>query len=151
MMMTYKPEGCFCVLGFTKSSSIPRADVMGTVNCVVPADATASLCFSAFAFAMFETNRVAIVRFCTRGRVHLGALFPSIKTRYDALLYAHLPFAEDMRDYAFPSLHPQRAAAKYRPSDEQLSAAGELIDSMNLVSDGKELLKPKYTLPCPSL
>ena len=144
MAMSYKPSAAFCVLGFTKTSSIPRSDLMGTVNCVAPADASASLAFSAFAFALYETNRAAIVRFCTRGKVTLGALFPSIKSRYEALLFAKLPFAEDIRDYAFPSLHPQRAAAKHRPTSSQLSAAADVIDSMGLIAeDGEELLKPK--------
>ena len=119
MAMSYKPSAAFCVLGFTKTSSIPRSDLMGTVNCVAPADASASLAFSAFAFALYETNRAAIVRFCTRGKVTLGALFPSIKSRYEALLFAKLPFAEDIRDYAFPSLTrrgPQRSTAPHPPN-----------------------------------
>ena len=48
----------------------------------------------------------------------------------DFLLFNTIPFAEDIRDYIFPSFFT--LAPKLQPSDAQLTAAENLIKSMDL-------------------
>ncbi len=78
--------------------------------------------------------QVAIVRFVPRanGAVVLGACTPYLGSNRqpDCLLLNHLPFFEDVRSFAFASFDSRPEAV---PSEDQLSAADALIDSMQLV------------------
>jgi ATP-dependent DNA helicase 2 subunit 2 len=82
----------------------------------------------------------------------LGFLAPHIKPDYECLYYNSLPFAEDIRQYSFSSLAPDKARKSVAPTAQQLQAAEKLINDMDLMhneerEDGSlgESLKPKYT------
>ena len=98
--------------------------------------------------AMVREEMVAIVRqvYSKNGPPKLAALIPEnivgeegeeIRT----LVYIELPFAEDLRNYQFPPLWSSSVDDKNiepnkgDPSQEQLKAVDELIDSMMLSSD----------------
>jgi len=56
--------------------------------------------------ALKETQCAAIVRYVYRDGLNpkLGALLPHISTNTEGLIFQQLPFAEDIRNYTFPSL-----------------------------------------------
>ncbi|KJE95979.1 hypothetical protein CAOG_006357 [Capsaspora owczarzaki ATCC 30864] len=130
--MKLSSHKCLSVLGFTAASNIPRQLLMGGAVAVVPqpGDAVASKALSAFAQAMVLQKSVAIVRYVFRenANVRLGCLHPVISAEHFYLLYNSLPFAEDMREYPFTTLHQKR----YMPSAEQLKVVDGLIDKLDL-------------------
>ncbi|XP_013872177.1 X-ray repair cross-complementing protein 5 isoform X2 [Austrofundulus limnaeus] len=154
--MKYKHDGkCFAVLGFTKQNTILRHQFMGTgVVKVFPArdDEHAGVALSALIRALDELQMAAIVRYAydRRSNPQVGAAFPLIKPSYECLLYVQLPFMEDLRHFQYPSLDNKKIA----PSESQLSAVDQLIDSMMLVGQDedhelRDLFKPHH-LPNPA-
>lgn len=97
---------------------------MGNIDCIVsnPTDEAAGTALSALIHALAETDSVAIVRYVKRNKSapHLGVLVPHIKADYECLFYCSLPFAEDIRQYPFASLAPERA--RFRSIDLLLSS-----------------------------
>uniref|UniRef100_A0A3B5KTE5 X-ray repair cross-complementing protein 5 n=1 Tax=Xiphophorus couchianus TaxID=32473 RepID=A0A3B5KTE5_9TELE len=152
--MKYKHDGkCFAVLGFTKKNLVLRHQFMGTqIVKIFPArdDEHAGVAMSALIRGLDELNMVAIVRYAydRRSNPQVGAAFPCIKPDYECLLYVQLPFMEDLygRQFTFPSLENNK---KIAPSGTQLSAIDSLIDSMMLVTEDEDLLKPHH-LPNPA-
>uniref|UniRef100_A0A3B5KUV4 X-ray repair cross-complementing protein 5 n=1 Tax=Xiphophorus couchianus TaxID=32473 RepID=A0A3B5KUV4_9TELE len=152
--MKYKHDGkCFAVLGFTKKNLVLRHQFMGTqIVKIFPArdDEHAGVAMSALIRGLDELNMVAIVRYAydRRSNPQVGAAFPCIKPDYECLLYVQLPFMEDLygRQFTFPSLENNK---KIAPSETQLSAIDSLIDSMMLVTEDEDLLKPHH-LPNPA-
>ncbi|KAL6100702.1 xrcc5 [Pungitius sinensis] len=136
--MKYKHDGkCFAVLGFTKQNLVRRHHFMGNqVMKVFPAkeDEHAGIALSALIRALDGLNMAAIVRYAYNSisSPQVGAAFPCIKKDYECLIYVQLPFTEDLRQFAFPSLENNK---KFTPSENQLSAVDSLIDSMMLVEE----------------
>ncbi|XP_026150879.1 X-ray repair cross-complementing protein 5 [Mastacembelus armatus] len=154
--MKYKHDGkCFAVLGFTKQNLVHRHRFMGSqvIKIFAPKDDEhAGVALSAVIRALDELEMVAIVRYAydRRSNPQIGAAFPCIKRDYECLMYVQLPFAEDLRQFTFPSLESK----KFTPSDTQLSAVDSLIDSMMLVEkdengDYKDMLKVHH-IPNPA-
>ncbi|CAH2305157.1 X-ray repair cross-complementing 5 [Pelobates cultripes] len=147
--MKYKTDAkCFMVLGFTRSSQIDRTQFMGNqvVKIFPPKDdEAATVALSALIHALDETDMVAIVRYAydRRSNPQVGVAFPHVKDKYECLVYVQLPYAEDLRQYLFASLKNNK---QFTPTDTQLSAVDNLIDSMCLVhedEDGfEDLFKP---------
>ncbi|XP_061579647.1 X-ray repair cross-complementing protein 5 [Cololabis saira] len=155
--MKYMHDGkCFAVLAFTKQNLVLRHQFMGTqvLKIFAPADDEhAGVALSALIRALDELKMVAIVRYAYNKCSHpqVGAAFPCIKADYECLMYVQLPFAEDLRQFTFPSLENNK---KISPSEAQLSVVDSLIDSMMLEEkdengDLKDLLKPHH-IPNPS-
>ncbi|XP_029314830.1 X-ray repair cross-complementing protein 5 [Cottoperca gobio] len=147
--MKYKHDGkCVAVLGFCKQNMVHRHHFMGTqVIKMFSAkdDEHAGVALSALIRALDELDMVAIVRYAydRRSNPQVGAAFPCIKQDYECLMYVQLPFMEDLRLFAFPSLENNK---KFTPSDTQLSAVDSLIDSMMLVEgdDDNNKLKDMF-------
>ncbi|XP_051046391.1 X-ray repair cross-complementing protein 5 [Phodopus roborovskii] len=139
--MKYKSEGkCFSVLGFCRSSQVHRRFFMGYQVLKVFAakdDQAAAVALSSLIHALDELNMVAIVRYAydKRANPQVGVAFPYIKDSYECLVYVQLPFMEDLRQYMFSSLKNNK---KCTPTEAQLSAIDELIDSMSLVKKSEE-------------
>nr|BAE38207.1 unnamed protein product [Mus musculus] len=139
--MKYKSEGkCFSVLGFCKSSQVHRRFFMGHQVLKVFAakdDEAAAVALSSLVHALDELNMVAIVRYAydKRSNPQVGVAFPYIKDAYECLVYVQLPFMEDLRQYMFSSLKNNK---KCTPTEAQLSAIDDLIDSMSLVKKNEE-------------
>lgn len=75
----------------------------------------------------------------------LGVLTPSIKTDHEVLYYNKLPFSEDIRQYAFAPLLSNTTRKSYVPSEEQLNAAEELINSLDLTKAASD--EDGYVIP----
>ncbi|XP_052605775.1 X-ray repair cross-complementing protein 5 [Peromyscus californicus insignis] len=155
--MKYKSEGkCFSVLGFCRSSQVHRRFFMGYQVLKVFAakdDEAASVALSSLIHALDELNMVAIVRYAydKRANPQVGVAFPYIKDAYECLVYVQLPFMEDLRQYMFSSLKNNK---KCTPTEAQLSAVDDLIESMSLVKrseeeDAIEDLFPTSKIPNP--
>uniref|UniRef100_A0A8C6UUQ4 X-ray repair cross-complementing protein 5 n=1 Tax=Neogobius melanostomus TaxID=47308 RepID=A0A8C6UUQ4_9GOBI len=154
--MKYKHDGkCFAVLGFAKQHMIQRHQFMGNQVLKIFAakdDEHAGIALSALIRALDQLKMAAIVRYAYNksSNPQVGAAFPCVKQDYECLLYFQLPFTEDLRQFAFPSLKNK----KFDPSETQLSAVDSLIDSMMLVEEDdngeqKDMLKVHH-IPNPA-
>ena len=155
--MKYKAVKCFKILGFTNEDKIKRHHYLGDGSSFVVAekdDESAAIALSALANAMYETNKVAIVRkvYSAAAGPRLGCLIPHIKAEYECLIYIELPFREDIRQFTFGSLpitDDSKANIKHAPSADQLKAVDHLITEMDLSQSADdeeekiESLKPK--------
>ncbi|KAK3699754.1 hypothetical protein QZH41_015603, partial [Actinostola sp. cb2023] len=152
--MKLETDRCLSVLGFTSTENVKRYQFIGenvTAFTAQPDDAPAGVALSSFINAMYESETVAIVRYCFRKNAapKLGFLSPHIKKEYECLLFTALPFIEDIRQFNFSSLNGNK---KLEPSDKQLSAVDHLITAMDLTKavrdengEFQEAFKPKCT------
>ncbi|KAK4284922.1 hypothetical protein QN277_001690 [Acacia crassicarpa] len=148
----FKPEKGVKLLGFTDSSNIFRHHYMKDVFIFIaePGNNKATLAVSALARAMKEKNKVAILRCVWRqgqGNVTIGALTPNVSDREDIMdsFYLNvLPFAEDVREFQFPSF--SNLPAHLQPNQQQLEATDNLVKLLDLAPDGEEkVLLPEFT------
>jgi ATP-dependent DNA helicase 2 subunit 2 len=151
--MKLQTEKCLMVICFTESSKVPRHDYMG--GSVVsfhpqPGDEAAATAVCSLAEALYEQDRVAVVRYVSRKNAapKVGILMPHIKSEYVALLFVQIPFREDIRPYQFPNFMARGGG----PTAEQLRAMDAFIDQMDLTQamaddEGStaEALQPKQT------
>ncbi|CAK7347919.1 unnamed protein product [Dovyalis caffra] len=148
----FKPEKSVKLLGFTDASNIMRHYYMKDVNIFIPepGNTRAALAVSALARAMKEMNKVAILRCVWRqgqGSVVVGVLTPNISEKDstpDVFYFNVLPFAEDVREFQFPSL--SSFPASWQPNEQQQEAADNLVKMLDLAPSGKqEALLPDFT------
>ncbi|XP_050237337.1 ATP-dependent DNA helicase 2 subunit KU80 [Mercurialis annua] len=148
----FKPEKSVKLLGFTDASNILRQYYMKDVNVFIPepGNMRATVAVSALARAMKETSKVAIVR-CVwkqgQRSVVVGVLTPNLSEKDkipDSFFFNVLPFAEDVREFQFPSF--SNFPAPWQPSEQQQAAADELVMALDLAPPGKEeILRPEFT------
>jgi hypothetical protein len=143
---------CLQILGFTHASRFPQPLFTDTATLVVPVpekshpsglwatgttgrDAHAAqrstLLLSSLARALAETANVALVRSknAANSELRLGVLSPRCSdAEGDCLVLNYVPFADDLRDFAFAPLPGDKPHLV--PSPEALSAAAALVDSM---------------------
>ncbi|ESQ30774.1 hypothetical protein EUTSA_v100113511mg, partial [Eutrema salsugineum] len=140
------------LLGFTEASNILRHYYMKDVNIVVPdpSKEKSVIAVSAIAREMKQTNKVAIVRCVWRngqGNVVVGVLTPNVSERDDtpdSFYFNVLPFAEDVREFPFPSF--SRFPASWKPDEQQQAVADNLVKMLDLAPSAKEeVLKPELT------
>ncbi|XP_010277368.1 PREDICTED: ATP-dependent DNA helicase 2 subunit KU80 [Nelumbo nucifera] len=147
----FKPERSVKLLGFTDSSNILRHYYMRDVNIFIaePGNTRAILAVSALARAMQDMNKVAILRCVWRhgqGNVVVGVLTPNVSHRDnipDSFYFNVLPFAEDIREFQFPSF--KYLPSSCQPNAQQQKAADSLVKMLDLGSPGKEVLQPDLT------
>ena len=107
-LLKYESDRCLQVLAFVPTDEVKRYQYMSGIDCVAaaPGDAEAQRALSAFAWSMTEMHRTALARYVARknARPMLVALLPDIARAdgSEALLLVQLPFADDIRDFAFP-------------------------------------------------
>lgn len=139
-------EKCMVVLAFVPRAAVKRYQFMAGVDCIVgaPGDLDAGYALSAFIHALEVCQEVALVRCVKRAndRPTLGVLTPHVSASLECLWLNQLPFAEDIRDFNFPSID---ANPKMVPNDSQRAAARDLINNMDLMMPEGELLKPEDT------
>lgn len=148
----FKPEKGVKLLGFTNASNIMRHYYMKDVNIIIadPGNKKAILAVSALARAMKETNKVGILRCVWRqgqANVVIGVLTPNVSDKdniADSFYFNVLPFAEDVREFQFPSF--SNLPKSIQPNEEQQKAADKLVMMMDLAPAGKEeALRPEFT------
>ncbi|KAL0913845.1 hypothetical protein M5K25_017336 [Dendrobium thyrsiflorum] len=148
----FRPEKSVKLLGFTDSSNIMRHYYMKDVYVFIPepGDTKAILAVSSLVRAMKEMNKVAILRCVWRqgqGNVIIGVLTPNISSADnipDSFYLNVLPFAEDVREFQFPSFN--NLPASRQPNELQQEASDNLVKMLDLAPAGQEeLLKPELT------
>ncbi|XAR63164.1 DNA helicase [Bertholletia excelsa] len=148
----FKPEKSVKLLGFTDSSTIMRHYYLKDVSIFIaePGNAKAVQAVSALARAMKEMKKVAILRCVWRqgqGNVIVGVLTPNISDKDhipDSFYFNVLPFAEDVREFQFPSF--SKFPLSWQPSEQQQAAADDLVKMFDLAPMGKEeALQPELT------
>ncbi|KAF6138256.1 hypothetical protein GIB67_019426 [Kingdonia uniflora] len=160
----FKPEKSVKLLGFTNASNImrwlsvilmainQRHYYMKDVNIFIaePGNTKAILAVSALVRAMKEMDKVAILRCVWRqgqGNVVIGILTPNISNMEnvpDSFYFNVLPFAEDVREFQFPSFNS--FPPSLQPNERQQLAADNLVMMLDLAPPGKEeILQPDFT------
>nr|XP_043625267.1 ATP-dependent DNA helicase 2 subunit KU80 [Erigeron canadensis] len=148
----FRPEKSVKLLGFTNASNIMRHYYMKDVNILIadPGNKKAIIAVSALARAMKEMNKVAILRCVWRqgqSNVVIGVLTPNVSDKdniADSFYFNVLPFAEDLREFQFPSF--SNLPASLQPNSEQQEAADKLVMMLDLAPAGKEeALRPEFT------
>ncbi|KAH1250396.1 ATP-dependent DNA helicase 2 subunit KU80 [Glycine max] len=148
----FKPEKGVKLMGFTDSSNVFRHHYMKDVYVFLPepGNTRAMIAVSAVARAMKEMNKVAIVRCVWRqgqANVVIGVLTPNLSDKEnipDSFYLNVLPFAEDVREFQFPSF--TNFPASWQPNGQQLEAAANLIKTLDLAPHGQEeVLLPDFT------
>lgn len=148
----FKPEKGVKLLGFTDASNVMRHYYMHDVNIFIaePGNTKAMLAVSALARAMKEMNKVAILRCVWRqgqGSVVIGILTPNVSDKDDipdSFYFNVLPYAEDVREFQFPSF--SNLPASWQPNEEQQEAADNLVKMLDLAPSGsRETLLPDLT------
>ncbi|GJU41180.1 ATP-dependent DNA helicase 2 subunit KU80 [Tanacetum coccineum] len=148
----FKPEKGVKLLGFTNAANIRRHYYMKDVNIFIaePGNKKAIIAVSALARAMKEMNKVAIVRCVWRqgqANVVVGVLTPNVSDMdniADSFYFNVIPFAEDVREFQFPSF--SNFPASVQPNAEQQEAADKLVMMLDLAPAGKEeALRPDFT------
>nr|CAG4711704.1 unnamed protein product [Naegleria fowleri] len=148
--LKYKSVKGISVLGFTDEKNIPRHHFMAEVYSFIakPDDPFAQTALSAFIRALSELQHVMIITYVFRDDAEpkLGLLYPYISANYECFYFTSLPYAEDLRSYPFKSF------STVKHTEEQLQAAEDLINAMDLMEadeegeDGKkEALRPTKT------
>ncbi|KAH7577791.1 hypothetical protein JRO89_XS01G0299900 [Xanthoceras sorbifolium] len=148
----FKPEKSIKLLGFTDASNILRHYYMKDVNVLIaePGKPRAMIAVSALARAMKEMNKVAILRCVWRQgqqNVVVGVLTPNVAEKDnipDSFYFNVLPFAEDVREFQFPSF--SNFPISWQPNEQQQEAADNLVKMLDLAPSGKEeTLQPDFT------
>ncbi|WOK98096.1 ATP-dependent DNA helicase 2 subunit KU80 isoform X3 [Canna indica] len=147
----FKPEKGVKLLGFTDASNILRHYYMKDVYIFIPepGNAKATVAVSAIARGMKEMNKCAILRCVWRqgqGNVVIGLLTPnlsSVDNIPDSFYFNVLPFAEDVREFQFPSFSNFPSC---QPDEQQQEVADDLVRMLDLApSDTKEVLQADFT------
>lgn len=148
----FTPEKGVKLLGFTDASNIMRHYYMKDVNVFIPepGNTKAILAVSSLVRAMKEMNKVAILRCVWRqgqGNVIIGVLTPNVSSADnvpDSFYLNVLPFAEDVREFQFPSF--RNLPASRQPNELQQEASDNFVKMLDLTPDGQEeLLMPELT------
>ncbi|KAF5184738.1 Atp-dependent dna helicase 2 subunit ku80 [Thalictrum thalictroides] len=140
----FKPDKSVKLLGFTNATNIMRHYYMKDVYIFIaePANMKAILAVSALVRAMKEMNMVAILRCVWRqgqANVVVGVLTPNesnAENMPDSFFFNVLPFAEDVRDFRFPSF--SKFPSSWQPNEQQQDAADKLVMMLDLAPPGKE-------------
>ncbi|XP_078442889.1 ku80 family protein [Wolffia australiana] len=148
----FRPEKSVKLLGFTDASNIHRHYFLKDVYSFIPepGNKKAAIAVSSIARAMRETEKVAILRCVWRqgqGSVTVGVLTPNLssqETMPDSFYFNVLPFAEDVREFQFPSF--SGFPTSWLPNEQQQEAADNLVKSLDLAPEGRgEMLMPDLT------
>ncbi|KAK0208010.1 SPOC domain-like protein [Desarmillaria ectypa] len=137
------------ISGFFPKKSFRRELSMGEIQYVWadPSSPQQQVALSAIVQAMYEKGVMAIARWVTEDGMDpkMGVLSPMMFNKVDCLLWAPMPFADDVRKYTFASLdhlvnkkgevvkeHP------YLPTKEQLDAIDRFVDAMDVMAAGEK-------------
>lgn len=140
------------IINWVKASTFQRHFVLGDVWNVFADEGNleAQVKLSSLAQAMRSQQKLALVRFVRRANAEpkIGVLHPVDRAPTEGddvgseyFHFAEVPFSEDLKRYAFPSLDRVVTADgkelkdhRSLPSDKMVAAMGDLVDSMDLMS-----------------
>ncbi|KAJ7924419.1 SPOC like C-terminal domain-containing protein [Mycena leptocephala] len=137
------------ICGFFLAKNFRRELCLGEIQYVWgdPAQPEQEVAISSIAQAMYEKNAMAIARWVSKDGMDakMGVLAPCIAEGVDCLLWAQMPFADDVRKYTFASL--DNLVSKkgevlkehaYIPTEAQLEAMDNFVDAMDLMDAGEK-------------
>ncbi|KAJ6498003.1 SPOC domain-like protein [Mycena vitilis] len=137
------------ICGFFLAKNFRRELCLGEIQYVWgdPAQPEQQVAISSIAQAMYEKNAMAIARWVSKDNMDakMGVLAPCIAEGVDCLLWAQMPFADDVRKYTFASL--DNLVSKkgevlkehaYLPTEAQLEAMDNFVDAMDLMDAGEK-------------
>lgn len=98
---------------------------------------------SSIIHALHRNNLIVLVRYARKEneKPYLGLCVPVIEGAHEYLQFLRIPFADQLRNYSFPSLEREgkRGKSKHLPSDEQCAAMDKFVESMDLgVQEGED-------------
>ncbi|KAJ6626980.1 ku80-like protein [Mycena sp. CBHHK59/15] len=137
------------ICGFFPAKNFRRELSLGEVQYVWgdPAQPAQQVAISSIAQAMDEKNVMAIAKWVSKDGMDakMGVLAPSTAGGVDCLLWAQMPFADDVRKYTFASL--DNLVSKkgevlkehaFMPTEAQLEAMDNFVDAMDLMDAGEK-------------
>ncbi|KAJ7674432.1 SPOC like C-terminal domain-containing protein [Mycena rosella] len=137
------------ICGFFLAKNFRRELCLGEIQYVWgdPAQPEQEVAISSIAQAMYEKNAMAIARWVSKDGMDakMGVLAPCIAEGVDCLLWAQMPFADDVRKYTFASL--DNLVSKkgevltehaYIPTAAQTEAMDNFVDAMDLMEAGEK-------------
>lgn len=110
-----------------------------------PGSGETQIALSSIAQAMADCKVVAIARWVSRDDMDpkMGLLIPRDLGTVDFFLWVQMPFADDVRRYAFPSLvnlmskkGEPIAKHPFIPTEDQMEAMNKFVDAMDLMQAG---------------
>ncbi|TFK47939.1 SPOC domain-like protein [Heliocybe sulcata] len=137
------------IAGFFRKKDFRRDYSMGEVYYVWadPSSPQQQVAFSSIVQAMFERDLMAIARWVNKDGAEpkMGVLYPDVGSTVDNFLFVQMPFADDVRKYAFASLETlinkkgeEVLRHPYLPTDEQVEAIDKFVDAMDLMDAGEK-------------
>ncbi|PLW49764.1 hypothetical protein PCASD_01627 [Puccinia coronata f. sp. avenae] len=146
------------IRGFTALKTVPRHHLLNNVYYLspLPSDPGSQLAFSALVRAMHDANRAAIARYVSRSvtaEPKMVILIPVVESTIRYFLFIQVPFAEDLREYLFPSLPStttspnKKSNAQYVPTKEMEEAMDDLVDKMDLSAEDESSTVDGRTQP----
>ncbi|KDR84736.1 hypothetical protein GALMADRAFT_233050 [Galerina marginata CBS 339.88] len=137
------------ICGFFPAKNHRRELFMGEIQYIwaEPSSPQQQVALSSIVKAMEEKDVMAIARWVSKDGFDpkMGILIPTLFDNVDCLLWAPMPFADDVRQYTFASLdrliNKKGEALKehpYLPTNEQLDAMDKFVDAMDLMDAGEK-------------
>ncbi|KAG8876714.1 ATP-dependent DNA helicase II subunit 2 [Tulasnella sp. 332] len=132
------------VIGFMHASKLNRSYLMGEVHCLSADHNSAhdQIALSSFIRAMVIKDVLAIVRWVhsNEAEPRMAVCSPVVEPAADYMFMVRVPFAEDIRNYVFPSLdnlgNQKRESVSKPPhltTDAMVHAMEEWVDAMDLM------------------
>ena len=144
-LLRLRSEKQFTLLGFTKKRNVPRHYYVGASVNQVMADPKAGedvhTAFANMVHAMHAEGVYGIVRrvYSCVSDPELACLIPHITADGDGdgvcMYYVALPFDDDLRKYRLENICASR---RWAPSEAQMRAIDDLVDSMDLTRPSKK-------------
>ncbi|KAA1468434.1 SPOC domain-like protein [Dentipellis sp. KUC8613] len=137
------------ICGFFAKSGFRREYPMGEIQYVWadPTQPQQQVALSSLVQAMEKQRALAIARWVGRdgSDPKMGVLYPCEFERVDCLLWAQMPFADDLRKYTFSPLEnlvnkkgEKVTKHPYIPTDDQVKAMENFVDAMDLMDAGEK-------------
>ncbi|KAJ7451138.1 SPOC domain-like protein [Mycena latifolia] len=137
------------ICGFFLAKNFRRELCLGEIQYVWgdPGQPEQQVAISSIAQAMYEKDAMAIARWVSKDGMDakMGVLAPCIAEGVDCLLWAQMPFADDVRKYTFASLdHLVSKKGEvltehaYIPTEAQMEAMDNFVDAMDLMDAGEK-------------
>jgi ATP-dependent DNA helicase 2 subunit 2 len=132
-LLQYTSDPCLRVLAFMDSSQVPRHHFMNTVDVVLSEeDDASSKLFYALVTALYEANKVAIMRYVKRVNSDpvIVCASPCSDSEGRKCLYLNqIPFDEDLREYSFSNFMIDERRSV---TEAQRNAVHQMIDALDL-------------------
>ncbi|TIB74272.1 hypothetical protein E3Q23_02744 [Wallemia mellicola] len=144
------------------ASTFKRDMVIGEPSFIYAdqSDGSSGLALSSFINALDKNGLIALVRYARTKdeKPYLGLCLPVINGQREYLQYLRIPFADQMRNYSFPSLERVVTKSgepllnhKYLPTDKMCLAMDNFVNSMDLHDTDGSIIKDELPDAHPEL